>query len=90
MTAAEHSPLPWSFSEVRFDEIIRDANGNVVHLDTAYYPSGLATADARLIVAAVNAIHEIANGRVDEGGNLRNHPDATAIARTALGLPAGR
>lgn len=52
-----HSPLPWSLEEqADGDHVIRDANGKTVHMDTQYYPSGMAVDDARLIVRAVNAL----------------------------------
>lgn len=51
----EHSPLPWTFETEGADEIIRASDGSEVHRDTDYYPSGLATVDAKLIVQCVNA-----------------------------------
>lgn len=39
-----------------------------------------------LIAKMTNALREIAAGIVDEGGNRHSHPDATRIAREALGL----
>lgn len=43
--------------------------------------------DPRYTIAEMSsALRRIADGLVDEGGNRRNHPDATAIAREALGL----
>lgn len=52
----KHSPLPWTLVELEGgDHIIKDANGGTVHHDTSYYPSGMATEDARLIVRSVNA-----------------------------------
>ena len=32
------------------------------------------------------ALREIADGHIDSGGNRRNHGEATAIARRALGI----
>lgn len=54
-----HSPTPWRLEETSRDEIIRDAAGNVVHWDTTYYPSGLASEDAEYIVQCVNRVEKL-------------------------------
>ena len=41
---------------------------------------------AAACVVAVAALTEIATGVTDEGGNRRNHPNATSIARVVLGM----
>lgn len=56
----EHSPLPWRFEVIDGVEKIVDPSGSSVHSDDQYYPSGLSTADAKLIVAAVNMMHLVA------------------------------
>lgn len=38
------------------------------------------------IAEMANALQRIADGIIDDGGNRRNHPDATEIAREALNL----
>lgn len=37
------------------------------------------------LTKAKAALRTIADGTTDSGGNRRNHPDATMIARSALG-----
>ena len=49
------APRPWRLVIDGVDETIFDANGQIVHCDTQYYPTGMSTADAQLIVDAVNA-----------------------------------
>ena len=76
-----HRPTPWEFiSADDGDEIIRAVDGTNVHYDTQYYPSGLATVDARFIVDAVNALHRIAGH-----GNITGDK-AREIASEALGI----
>lgn len=58
--------------------------------DCDYYeenPPKLELDAADRIEALESALREIANGEVDAGGNRRNHPEATIIARKALGFP---
>jgi len=40
----------------------------------------------KLVMELEAALRQIADGYVDEGGNRRNHHDATRIARDALKL----
>ena len=52
----KHSPLPWRLKELPTGDIeILDANGNLVHSNSMYYPTGISPADARLIIQSVNA-----------------------------------
>lgn len=57
-----HAKLPWVLLEEGDDEIIRAADGSTVHRDMQFYPSGLASDDAALIVACVNLVHQLAAG----------------------------
>lgn len=56
-----HSPTPWTLivEDGGAVEIIQDADGNTVHYDTTYYPSGLTTDDAQHIVSCVNRVAEL-------------------------------
>lgn len=78
-----HSPAPWTLRPrtVAHPEAIFDSAGNVVHCETDfrfdYYPSGLATEDARFIVASVNVAHAFRNAdKLDWEHLLKMIPDS--------------
>lgn len=95
----KHAPTPWTLhSEREYErmvEVIRDAEGNIVHEDRDYYPSGLESEDARFIVASANVAHAFRKAdKMDWEHLLKMLPDSghgkswkavLAEARQALG-----
>ena len=55
MDAPKHTALPWSFEAEGADYAVRGANGELLILDTCYYPSAPFPEDAAFIVRAVNS-----------------------------------
>lgn len=80
-------PLPWRLVDEAGDEVILDATGGSVHIDTLFYPTGLARADAAYIVDAVNVArkYELALYRIAGLGDI-TRDDARKIAAEALGI----